>query len=467
MSQSGETSASASPSIGANAPNEFVFVIHQESNVGRYYQFLFKRMYNCSELSDVTLRCDDRDIPAHRIVLAAHSPFFVKQFEEKPTNGLIIAIDNVKHNILMAAMELMYHGTVSIEPHSEPAFRELMENFEMSALMVNPNKFKANAVSQTVVKNVNREVKATETVNIEEKKRRVELHGNFMFLLLPSADELIFISISDIRELSEYDHFVSAIDGIIRTVTKDNIEAKAGDLLRHNIYTKERLVTVANLIMRQVISIGCETPTICYAKVSAAIKSRDRTTNGFSSILLGICQKFFTANIERKLEQPDCLDEPTLSSFDQQIHTLRMIEYHYLHERLRRIVRFLSELYTQNVINGGLLLDIQANQFANLDSGCHDYFFVLLAIFEAAGKMLSEEHPTYTNDCVAKLKQRLIAMGNKQILPDVKALITQAIEMSESGWEKKCELEPNTSNESLPNSDIEEHLFWIKNSVSC
>lgn len=194
MSQSGETSTSAYRSNDSNAANEFVFVVHQESNVGRYYQFLFKRMYNRSELSDVTLRCDDRDIPAHRIVLAAHSPFFVKQFEEKPTNGLIIAIDNVKHDILMAAMELMYHGTVSIEPQSEPALKKLMENFEMSALMVNPNGFNANAVSQSVVKNVNKKVKATETTNIEEKKKRVELHGNFMFLLLSSADDFISIA---------------------------------------------------------------------------------------------------------------------------------------------------------------------------------------------------------------------------------------------------------------------------------
>lgn len=273
-------------------------------------------------------------------------------------------------------------------------------------------------------------------------------------------------SISDIRELSEYDNFVSAIDGIIRTVTKENIDAKAADLLRHKIYTKERLVTVANLIMRQVISVACETPTICYAQLSAAIKSRDRNNNGFSSILLDICQNFFTANIERKLVRPNCPDAPALSSFDQQIHTLRMIEFQYSHARLRRIVRFLSELYTQSVINSGLLLDIQANQLSNLDRGCHDYFFVLLAIFEAAGKMLSEEHPTYTNECVARLKQQLIAMENKKILPDVKALIAQAIEMSESGWKNECGLEPNTSNESLPNSDIEEHMFWIKSCVS-
>lgn len=272
-------------------------------------------------------------------------------------------------------------------------------------------------------------------------------------------------SFSDIREMSTYDQFVSSIDGIIRTVTKDNIDAKTVALLRHNIYTKERLVTVVNLMMRQVISIACETPTICYAQLSAAIKSRDPTSSGFSSLLLNVCQTFFTANIERKLVKPDCSHVPTLNAFDQQIHTLRMIEYHYSRERLRRIVRFLSELYTQNVINSGVLLEIQSKEMENLEHGIHDCFFVLLAIFDAAGKMLSEEHPTYVKKCVATLKQRLNAMENNQVLADVKALIAQAIEMSESGWKNESSRDMELD-KSLPNSDVEEHLYWIKNSVS-
>lgn len=176
MSESVEPSAPASQS---NAENEFVFMIHPESSVGQYHQFLFKRMFKQTELSDVTLRCEDRDFLAHRIVLAAHSPFFAKKFEEKSANGLTIAIDNVKHDILMAAMELMYHGTVSIEPQSEPALSKLMENFEMSGTVCNLRGLQANVVHQVVDENVNKKTNAIETTNIEEKKQRPLLHGNF------------------------------------------------------------------------------------------------------------------------------------------------------------------------------------------------------------------------------------------------------------------------------------------------
>lgn len=276
--------------------------------------------------------------------------------------------------------------------------------------------------------------------------------------------------VADNQKVSEYDQFMLSIDEIIRTLTTENVDAKAADLLRQNIYTRERLVTIVNVMIRQVVSIASKTPTICYAKLSAAIKSHDVTGDGFSSILLNVCKAFFNANIERKLVRPDCSDAPTLNAFDQQIHTLQMIEYHYSHERLRRIVRFLSELYTQNVINGGLLLTIQEKEIENLSRGIHDYFFLLLAIFDTAGKMLSEEHPTYTNECVTKLKEQLTAMENNHILSDVKALIAQAIEMSETGWKNECRedirLGRDPLNESLPNSDVEEHLYWIKNSVS-
>lgn len=174
MSQSDETSASESRPNGVNDENEYVFVIQQESSAGQYNQYLFRRMFNRVELSDVILRCDGRDIPAHRIVLAAHSPFFVKQFEEKPTNGLVIVVDNVKFDVLLAAIQLMYHGTVSIEPQLEPALSELLKNFEMDGLMCNPIRVRANTVNKNVDKKVDNKKKVTAMTNVKEKKQCVE-----------------------------------------------------------------------------------------------------------------------------------------------------------------------------------------------------------------------------------------------------------------------------------------------------
>lgn len=271
--------------------------------------------------------------------------------------------------------------------------------------------------------------------------------------------------------MSKYDAFVSTIDEIIGSVTEDNINVKATELLSQNIYTKERLLTVVNLMMRQVTSVALRTPTISYAKLAAIIKSHDRNVHEFVSILFNVCHHFFLVNIGHKAMPPNCGDVSTFNAFDQQTYTLQLIEYHYARERLRRIVRFLSELYTHNVIHGGILLDIEEKQIANLERGKHDYFFVLLSIFEVAGKMLSAEHPDYTNECLMRLKAYLAASENNQILDDVRRMITHAIELGESGWQLKSndefKFDEMPSNETtLVGNEIEQHLYWIKNSVS-
>lgn len=174
------TSVPAPLASAPKAQNEFVFVIQQESNVGQYHQFLFKRMFNRPELSDVTLRCDGQDIPAHRIVLATHSPFFIRKFDENPTNGLVITIDNVQHEVLMAALELMYQGRVSIAARLEPTLHTLMKNLEMKGVLINPDAIPANAVTRTTDKNVEKKKKLGETTSVDEKKlnekkQRVEI----------------------------------------------------------------------------------------------------------------------------------------------------------------------------------------------------------------------------------------------------------------------------------------------------
>lgn len=202
MSQSNEIRQA----IESNSENKFVFVIHENSDVEQYHKVLFKRMFKRLELSDVTLRCEDRDIPAHRIVLAAHSKFFAKQFDEKPANGLTIVIDNVKYELLISAIQLMYCGSVSIEKKWQSAWCKLLTNFEIDGV---ENEFR-DSVHESVDKNaksrdtettretkgedakekLNRaQEKANRTIRGEDKKchaethagekrNRIEIHGN-------------------------------------------------------------------------------------------------------------------------------------------------------------------------------------------------------------------------------------------------------------------------------------------------
>lgn len=180
MSESVETS----DSNDAGAENKFALVVRTELNVDKYNQSLFQLMYNRSELSDVTLSCDEQTIRAHRIVLAAHSPYFDKQFEEKPSTGLIIPIDNVKFNILESAVKLMYFGSTSIEPQIKPALTQLLNYFgvsfqwstnEAQSIVTNGN---VNKKVDVVVDN-DKKTANTSDAKDNKKEPRTESHGNF------------------------------------------------------------------------------------------------------------------------------------------------------------------------------------------------------------------------------------------------------------------------------------------------
>lgn len=213
MFNSVKTSVPAPHSDTPKVHNEFVFVIHQESNVGQYHQYLLKRMFNRPELSDVTLRCDGQDIPAHRIVLATHSPFFIRKFDENPTNGLVITIDNVQHGILMAALELMYQGRVSIAAKLEPTLYKLMENLEIKGVVINPNTIPVNAVTKTTDKNAEKKKKLGETTTnvdekkLNEKKQRVEIQPGSLLCFVFSLSLSLSFNVINHRKLISFQIF--------------------------------------------------------------------------------------------------------------------------------------------------------------------------------------------------------------------------------------------------------------------
>lgn len=66
------------------------------------------------QLVDVTLLCDGGSYPAHRLVLAACSPYFHQLFTRLPTQHPLIYLRDVKQAELEALLEFIYRGEVSL-----------------------------------------------------------------------------------------------------------------------------------------------------------------------------------------------------------------------------------------------------------------------------------------------------------------------------------------------------------------
>ena len=63
---------------------------------------------------DVTLACEDNQIFAHKLILAASSPFFRKILKANPHNHPLLYLKGVKYKELMSILEFLYMGQVRL-----------------------------------------------------------------------------------------------------------------------------------------------------------------------------------------------------------------------------------------------------------------------------------------------------------------------------------------------------------------
>lgn len=70
-------------------------------------------LFESNVLADVFIQAEGREIPAHKAVLAAHSPFFAQQFTENPGHNSV-QLDH-KHKVVYAMVRFLYFGGLPME----------------------------------------------------------------------------------------------------------------------------------------------------------------------------------------------------------------------------------------------------------------------------------------------------------------------------------------------------------------
>ena len=85
-----------------------------------HHQHAFELLYEMranSELCDVVLKVGNLSLPAHRVVLAATSPFFRQQFSltkgDKPTNEFALPA-TIKPEAMAVILDFFYTGNLNI-----------------------------------------------------------------------------------------------------------------------------------------------------------------------------------------------------------------------------------------------------------------------------------------------------------------------------------------------------------------
>ncbi|XP_069166545.1 protein tramtrack, beta isoform isoform X2 [Procambarus clarkii] len=95
---------------------------------------VFTQLRVQDQLVDVTLLCDGGSYPAHRLVLAACSPYFHQLFTRLPTQHPLIYLRDVKQAELEALLEFIYRGEVSVANSELTGLIKIAESLRIKGL---------------------------------------------------------------------------------------------------------------------------------------------------------------------------------------------------------------------------------------------------------------------------------------------------------------------------------------------
>jgi len=98
----------------------------------------FGSLRNDNDFSDVTLACeDDHQIAAHKVILAAASPFFENLLRRNKHPHPLIYMRGVKSEDLVAIIDFLYYGEANVYQESIDAFLALAEELSLKGLTGN------------------------------------------------------------------------------------------------------------------------------------------------------------------------------------------------------------------------------------------------------------------------------------------------------------------------------------------
>ena len=108
-----------------------------------------------TDFSDITLVCeDDTQVYAHRVILSACSPFFMKLLKKNAHPNPIIYMRGLRTNELNALVDFIYHGEVSIYQEHLDDFLKLAEEMQLKGLSGGNSKVEEPRCDVTLEHNV-------------------------------------------------------------------------------------------------------------------------------------------------------------------------------------------------------------------------------------------------------------------------------------------------------------------------
>ena len=87
------------------------------------------------DFADVTLVCAEGQVEAHKVILAASSPFLKRVLKENPHSHPLIFLKGIKLSFVEAVLKFVYHGEVNVEEANLTTFLAVAEDVEVKGLV--------------------------------------------------------------------------------------------------------------------------------------------------------------------------------------------------------------------------------------------------------------------------------------------------------------------------------------------
>ena len=95
----------------------------------------FGRLRSDKEFTDVTLACEDgQQVEAHKVILAASSPFFEKILQKNKHPHPLIYLRGFQSQDLLAVLDYLYFGEANVFQESLDSFLAIAEELKLKGL---------------------------------------------------------------------------------------------------------------------------------------------------------------------------------------------------------------------------------------------------------------------------------------------------------------------------------------------
>ena len=109
----------------------------------------FGNLRESTDFADVTLACEDgHQIEAHKVILAASSPFFQNILKNSKHSHPLIFMRGVKADELAAMVDFMYYGEANVYRQNLASFLVVSEELQLQGLKSSDDEGNLNEVEE-------------------------------------------------------------------------------------------------------------------------------------------------------------------------------------------------------------------------------------------------------------------------------------------------------------------------------